>query len=82
MRTNIELDDELVERAMKVYQLSTKRAVVELALQRLVESMSRTEQLAMEGTGWDGDLAEFRKGQPPAEVPKGKRPAKKGSRRR
>jgi Arc/MetJ family transcription regulator len=82
MRTNIELDDELVERAMKVYQLSTKRAVVELALQRLVESMSRSEQLAMEGTGWDADLGELRERRPPAGAPKGKRPAKKGSRRR
>jgi Arc/MetJ family transcription regulator len=56
VRTNIEIDDELVERAMKVYQLSTKRAVVELALQRLVDSMTTDEKLAMEGSGWEGDL--------------------------
>ena len=73
MRTNIEIDDDLVERAMKVYQLSTKRAVVELALQRLVDSMSKAEQLAMEGSGWDGDLAQMREGsQAPA---KKRRPA-------
>jgi Arc/MetJ family transcription regulator len=62
MRTNIELDDELVERAMKVYQVPTKRAIVELALQRLIESMNRKEKLAMEGTGWDGDLDAMREG--------------------
>lgn len=56
VRTNIEIDDGLVERAMKVYQLSTKRAVVELALQRLVDSMTTDEKLAMEGSGWEGDL--------------------------
>lgn len=60
MRTNIELDDELIERAMRVYQLPTKRAVVELALQRLVDSMTRTEQLAMEGSGWEADLDAMR----------------------
>jgi Arc/MetJ family transcription regulator len=66
MRTNIEIDDELVERAMKVYQLSTKRAVVELALQRLVDSMAKAEQLAMEGSGWDGELSRLREGAAPA----------------
>lgn len=60
MRTNIDIDDALIERAMQVYQLSTKRAVVELALQRLVASMSKAEQLAMEGSGWEGDLGQLR----------------------
>lgn len=69
MRTNIELDDELVERAMKIYQVSTKRAVVELALQKLVDSMSTDEKLAMEGTGWDGDLEAIRDGAPPESEP-------------
>ena len=68
MRTNIELDDELVARAMKVYQVSTKRAVVELALRRLVDAMERKEKLAMEGSGWDGDLAAMRdEPKPPAQ---------------
>jgi Arc/MetJ family transcription regulator len=60
MRTNIELDDELVLRAMKVYQVPTKRAVVELALQRLIEGMTRKEKLAMEGSGWEGKLGAMR----------------------
>jgi Arc/MetJ family transcription regulator len=62
MRTNIEIDDALIDRAMKLYQLSTKRAVVELALQRLVDSMTQAEKLSMEGTGWDGDLDSTREG--------------------
>lgn len=41
---------------MKVYQASTKRAVVELALRRLVETMERKELLKREGAGWQGDL--------------------------
>jgi Arc/MetJ family transcription regulator len=41
--------------------LPSKRAAVELALRRLAgEPMSRDEALAMEGTGWSGDLDELR----------------------
>jgi Arc/MetJ family transcription regulator len=60
-RTNIELDDELDAEAMRRYGLSTKRAAVDLALRRLVgERMSGDEVLAMEGSGWDADLADLR----------------------
>lgn len=60
-RTNIEIDDELVGRAMRVYRLRSKREAVDLALRRLVgEPMDRHEALAMEGRGWAGDLAEIR----------------------
>jgi Arc/MetJ family transcription regulator len=82
VRTNIEIDDELVERAMRVYQLSTKRAVVELALQRLVDSMSRAERLAMEGSGWEGDLDELRNGRAEPPTRSNKKSAKKGGRKR
>jgi Arc/MetJ family transcription regulator len=60
-RTNIDIDDELIERVMRRYRLPSKRAAVELALRRLAgEPMSRDEALAMEGTGWRGDLDELR----------------------
>ena len=60
-RTNIELDDALVEIAMRRYGLKTKREVVQLALERLVGGVMTKEQaLAMEGSGWDGDLDEIR----------------------
>jgi Arc/MetJ family transcription regulator len=60
-RTNIEIDDELIERVMRRYQLPSKRAAVDLALRRLAgEPMSRDEALAMEGTGWSGDLDQLR----------------------
>jgi Arc/MetJ family transcription regulator len=56
-RTNIEIDDELIKRAMQRYNLRTKREAVDLALRRLApEPMSIEEVLAMEGTGWEGDL--------------------------
>lgn len=61
-RTNIDIDDELVERAMHAFGLSTKRQAVHLALERLLGGgpMSIEEQLAMEGAGWDGDLDAMR----------------------
>jgi Arc/MetJ family transcription regulator len=56
-RTNIDIDDELIERVIRRYRLPSKRAAVELALRRLAgEPMSREEALAMEGAGWSGDL--------------------------
>ncbi|HEV8164578.1 MAG TPA: type II toxin-antitoxin system VapB family antitoxin [Actinomycetota bacterium] len=60
-RTNIEIDDELVERVMRRYRLPSKRAAVDLALRRLAgEPMSREEALAAEGSGWAGDLGVLR----------------------
>jgi Arc/MetJ family transcription regulator len=60
-RTNIEIDDLLVDRAMRLYRLRSKREAVDLALRKLVgEPMSREEALATEGTGWAGDLAAIR----------------------
>jgi Arc/MetJ family transcription regulator len=60
-RTNIEIDDELIGRAMRLHRLRSKREAVDLALRRLVgEPMSREGILAAEGSGWAGDLDEIR----------------------
>ena len=46
---------------MRQYGLRTKRDAVNLALRTLaVEPMTLEEALAMQGTGWDGDLDEMR----------------------
>jgi Arc/MetJ family transcription regulator len=46
---------------MRLYRLRSKREAVDLALRRLVGGpMNRNDALAMEGTGWTGDLAEIR----------------------
>jgi Arc/MetJ family transcription regulator len=57
-RTNIDIDDALIERVMKRSGLTTKRAAVDWALHKAdLEPMSIEEALAMEGTGWgDGEL--------------------------
>lgn len=60
-RTNIELDDDLVERAMRIYRLNSKREAVDFALRKLIgERMSGDEMLEAEGRGWGGDLDEIR----------------------
>lgn len=61
-RTNIYIDDDLVNRAMRTFGLRTKREAVHLALERLLGGgpMTLEEQLDMEGVGWDGDLDAMR----------------------
>lgn len=60
-RTNIDIDEALIERVMRRYDFRSKREAVEGALRHLdVEPMSREEILELEGMGWDGDLDEMR----------------------
>jgi Arc/MetJ family transcription regulator len=61
-RTNIDLDEPLVDEVMRRYHLSSKREAVHFALQRLVgDTMTLEEALAMEGSGWEGDLDAIRR---------------------
>jgi len=65
-RTNIELDDDVVEAAMRLYGTRSKKETVDLALRRLVGSRLGTEEaLSLEGSGWEGDLDEMRRDGPP-----------------
>ena len=60
--TNIDIDEVACRKVMERYQLATMNDAVNFALNQLVdEPMTLEEALAMEGTGWDGDLAEMRK---------------------
>ncbi len=60
-RTNIDIDDELIARVMEQNGLATKKDAVEFALRRVVVTpMTIDEALAMEGTGWEGDLDAMR----------------------
>ncbi len=63
MRTNIDIDDDLIAAAMTAAGLSTKKATVEEALRRMVRRHERIEALAsMSGLGWQGDLDAMRGG--------------------
>jgi len=45
MRTNIDLDDDLIAKAMELSGLPTKKATVELALRQFVENGYRRQAL-------------------------------------
>lgn len=63
MRTNIDIDDDLLGEAMMATGLSTKRATVDEALRRIVTEYRQRKALDdMWGLGWDGDLDEMRRG--------------------
>ncbi|MBA2770327.1 MAG: type II toxin-antitoxin system VapB family antitoxin [Sporichthyaceae bacterium] len=65
-RTNVELDDEIVELAMRLYGVRTKKETIDLALRRLVGAKLSTNQaLALEESGWEGDLDAVRDDAPP-----------------
>lgn len=63
LRTNIELDEKLVNEAMKLTHKKTKKELVNYALKELVSKIKRKKLLELEGSvEWTGNLAEMRKG--------------------
>lgn len=63
MRTNIEIDDELLAEAQDLAGVSTKRATVHYALEELVRRKARRRVLELRGhVDWEGDLSETRQG--------------------
>jgi Arc/MetJ family transcription regulator len=57
MRTNIDIDDELLAQAAEVAGTTTKRATVEYALAELVRRKDRRAILRLKGEiAWEGDL--------------------------
>ena len=62
LRTNIELDENLVAEAMKLTQKKTKKELVNFALAELVSRFKRKKLLEFEGkVAWTGNLAGMRK---------------------
>jgi Arc/MetJ family transcription regulator len=63
MRTNIVIDDKLMDEAMRLSGLPTKRAVVEEALQLLIKVKKQASIRTLKGKiSWEGNLEELRKG--------------------
>jgi len=63
MRTNIDIDEKLIEEARRVTGLSTKKAIVERALEELVRREREREVLRYFGKlKWEGDLDAMRQG--------------------
>jgi Arc/MetJ family transcription regulator len=61
MRTNIIIDDKLIERGMKYTGIRTKTKLVDFALRELIRRKKRKEILKLKGKlHWEGNLEEMR----------------------
>ena len=60
-RTNIVLDEELIEKGLKVTGIKTRRALVDHALRELLRRESQKMILQLRGkVHWEGNLDEMR----------------------
>jgi len=64
MRTNIDIDDKLIEEARRLTGLPTKKAIVEAALEEMIRRARQREVADYFGKlpSWEGDLDEMRQG--------------------
>lgn len=61
MRTNIEIDDHLIRKYIKLSGVKTKKGAVNDALKKGIDYYSRLEMLKLRGKiKWEGNLDEMR----------------------
>ena len=61
MRTNIDIDDDLLKKAMELSESKTKKAIVKLALQEYINVKRRRDLLSLFGKVYrNGDLEQMR----------------------
>ena len=61
LRTNIELDEKLIGKALRLTKLKTKKELVNYAVKELVEKLERKKILELKGKiAWTGNLDEMR----------------------
>ena len=62
MRTNIEIDDDLMKKALKYSKLKTKKEIIHEALNEYVKYQMRLKLLSFQGkVKWVGNLEKMRK---------------------
>ena len=62
-RTNIVVDEDLVEAGLNATGLKTRKELVDFALRDLLRRESQKKILELKGTiHWEGDLSQIRKG--------------------
>ncbi len=63
MRTNVEIDDDVMREALRLTGIETKREAVDLALRELVARHRQLGVLRLRGrVSWQGDLEHSRRG--------------------
>jgi Arc/MetJ family transcription regulator len=62
MRTNIDIDDKLMSKALKYSKLKTKKEIINEALNEYVKYQMRLKLLSLKGkVKWVGDLDKMRR---------------------
>ena len=62
-RTNVVLDDKLVDNCLKATGIKTHRALIDYALRELLRHESQAKILELKGkVHWEGNLDEWRQG--------------------
>lgn len=62
MRTNIDIDDDLLTRVAEIAGTTTKKATVEAALREFIRRHEMKRMLELRGNfDWEGDLQEMRR---------------------
>ena len=60
-RTNVVVDDDLVEAGLEITGLMSRRALIDYALRELLRRESQRRILELKGTvHWEGDLSSMR----------------------
>lgn len=60
-RTNVELDENLVNDCVKITGIKTRKALIDHALRELLRHERQLELLKLKGNiGWEGNLDEWR----------------------
>lgn len=61
MRTNVEIDDALMEEAMQLTQIKTKKQIIESALKEFIAATHRKQLMLLRGkVEWEGNLDDMR----------------------
>ena len=62
-RTNVVLDDNLVEKCQKATGIKTRKGLIDYALHEVLRHKNQKKLLELKGNvDWQGDLATWRKG--------------------
>ncbi|MEO5499962.1 MAG: type II toxin-antitoxin system VapB family antitoxin [Ginsengibacter sp.] len=62
MRTNIDIDDDLMKEALRLTKLKTKKEVINRALEEYVKYQRRLQLSSLQGkVKWIGDLDKMRR---------------------
>jgi len=61
MRTNVEINDRLMEEAIVLSKAKTKKEIIDIALKNYISQMKRKSMVDLFGkVKWEGDLNEMR----------------------